>query len=91
MKVGLLDFMILVIQKIEKIWDNTIIEMLNKKNKKIIIVDFIYFDNVNYSNINYFADFLTHCGFLVLDKFKIKECDKKDCPCSDIKKCILKK
>ena len=43
------------------------------KKQKIILVDFILFDNNYYTNINYFADVLTKCGFSVIDKTRAQE------------------
>lgn len=47
--------------------------------KKIIVVDFIYFDQKKYSNILLFADLLSSLGFSVIDKYRIEETKDKGC------------
>ena len=48
-----------------------------KTTLKIIVVDFIYFDQKKYSNILLFADLLSSMGFSVIDKYRVEETKEK--------------
>ena len=56
----------------------TVCKTVKTTPKKIIVVDFIYFDKEKYSNILLFADLLSSAGFSIVDKYRVKDCEKHD-------------
>lgn len=50
------------------------------KSQKIMLVDVLYFDKKQYTNINFFSDFFTQCGFFVVDRFRFQP-DPNDSQC----------
>jgi hypothetical protein len=53
----------------------TVCKTVKTTPKKIIVVDFIYFDKEKYSNILLFADLLSSAGFSIVDKYRVRECE----------------